>query len=451
MVNTKSLVPDGLEQALVTDLYQLTMAAAYHRHAMSGRASFELFVRRLPARRGFLVAAGLEQAVHYLEHLRFAPRDLDYLRSLPGLRSQPAAFFDALASLKFTGDLEAVPEGTAVFPNEPILRVTAPLIEAQIVETFLLAAVNFQTLIATKAARVAGAAQGRPCYDFGLRRAHGPGAGHLAARASFIGGCAGTSNVWAARELGIPCVGTMAHAWVMAHAEEAEAFRRFAAVFPDGTTLLIDTYDTLAGARLAAAIPGVAAVRLDSGDLLALSKEVRRILDAAGARPVKIVASGDLNEYKIASLLAAGAPIDAFGVGTELVTSADAPALGGVYKLVAQEVGGQWVDRAKDSPDKATYPGRKQVYRRFDGGSYRGDTIGSAEESLPGEALLAPVMRGGRRLCDPPDLRAVQERARQDVSRLPSGVRSTGEPVKYPVAFSETLDARRRALKAGRA
>jgi nicotinate phosphoribosyltransferase len=448
MTDTNSLLPAPDRLALVTDLYQLTMAAAYHRHAMTGGASFELFARRLPARRGFLVAAGLAQAVDYLEHLRFDERDVAYLGTVPGLDAQPADFFDALARLRFTGDLDAVPEGTAVFPNEPVLRVTAPLVEAQIIETFLLATINFQTLIATKAARVSDAAKGRDVIDFGLRRAHGPAAGIAATRASFIGGCGSTSNVWAARELGIPAVGTMAHAWVMAHDREEDAFRRFAALFPGGTTLLIDTYDTIEGAKLAARIPGVRAVRLDSGDMLALSKEVRRILDAAGARDCKIVASGDLNEYKIASLLAGQAPIDAFGVGTELVTSADAPALGGVYKLVSQDVAGQWVDRAKDSPDKATYPGRKQIFRAFEGGTYRGDIVGGAEERLPGEPLLQPVLRHGRRVADLPSLREIQARARQDVSRLPAGVRHVDQPERYPVTFSEALEARRRALRA---
>lgn len=435
------------ELGAVTDLYQLTMSAAYFENGLNETAVFELFVRRLPAERGYLVAAGLEQALHYLAHFRFAPGDVDYLREHPAFRRVSAGFFEHLSKLRFTGDVDAIPEGTPVFENEPILRVTAPMIEAQIVESFLLSMVNFQTLIATKAARVVHAAKGRGVFDFGLRRTHGPGAAMLATRASMIGGCTGTSNVRAARELGVPAVGTMAHAWVMAHADEAKAFEEFARLFPN-PILLIDTYDTLEGARKAMRIPGVSGVRLDSGDLAALSREVRRILDQAGRADCKIVASGDLNEYKIADLLAAGAPVDLLGVGTEMVTSRDAPALGGVYKLVEQTVGGQRVGRMKKSAEKATYPGSKQVWRRLERGTYRDDVIAAADEKAEGEPLLVPVMREGRLSAELPALETIRRRTLEELGRLPEGVLRLTRPERYPVRFSDRLESERKRLEA---
>lgn len=443
----KSLFLDETSLGAVTDLYQITMAAAYFESGMKERASFELFVRRLPPDRGFLVAAGLEQAVHYLENARFGAEDIAFLRAHPAFANVPARFFDYLRDFRFTGDVLAVREGTPVFENEPILCVTAPIIEAQIVETYLLSVINFQTLIATKAARVVLAAQGRPVIDFGLRRAHGPGAAMLATRASIVGGCVGTSNVQAARMLGATCVGTMAHSWIMAHAEEMDAFRGYSKLFP-GSILLIDTYDTLEGARKAARIPEITGVRLDSGDLLALSKGVRKILDEAGLRNCKIVASGDLNEYKISDLLAGGAPIDSFGVGTEMVVSRDAPALGGVYKLVEQVVDGKRVGRMKKSADKATYPGCKQVIRRLERSSYGGDIIAAADERHDGVALLEPVMHGGRVGAELPALDSIRRRTLEELSKLPSGVLRSAKPDRYPVRHSERLEQERRSLEA---
>lgn len=440
-----SLILDERALGAATDLYQITMAAAYFETGCTGEASFELFVRRLPSERGYLVAAGLEQALHYLENFRFAAQDVDFLRNYPPFRRVPPRFFEFLSDLRFTGEVEAMAEGTLVFDNEPILRVTAPIIEAQIVETYLLSIVNFETLIATKAARIADAARGRAVYDFGFRRAHGPGAAMLATRASIVGGCDGTSNVRAARELRVRCVGTMAHSWIMAHDDESAAFAEFARIFPN-SVLLIDTYDTLEGARRAARIPDVSAVRLDSGDLLALSKEVRKILDGAGRGDCKIVASGDLNEYKIAALLAGGAPVDAFGVGTEMVTSRDAPALGGVYKLVEQVVGGKRVGRMKRSAEKATYPGRKQVYRLSARGSYCGDVIAAIDEPAAGEPLLRPAMRGGKASGALPSLDEIRRRTLEEVAKLPEGVRRPSKPEQYPVRFSERLEKEREAL-----
>jgi nicotinate phosphoribosyltransferase len=431
---------------LATDLYELTMAAAYFENGMADRvATFELFVRHLPPGRGYMVVAGLEQAVDYLRSLSFDPPALSYLRQLLVFRHVSDAFFEALGRLRFTGDLAAMPEGTVAFANEPLLQIRAPIIEAQIVETFLLATVNFQTLIATKAARVLEAAAGRPVIEFGARRAHGFDAAVHAARAAYLAGCAGTSNVLAGKRFGIPVFGTAAHSFTMAFPREEEAFRAFHRLFPEHATLLIDTYDTLQGARNAAALgPGVRGVRLDSGDLLALSREVRAILDEAGLTETQIFASGDLNEERIAGLLAAGAPIDSFGVGTDLSTSRDSPALGGVYKLVAVEIDGRRFPAVKLSEGKATYPEAKQVYRqtRRDAAGrtiFDGDVLALHDEVLPGEPLLAPVLRAGELVEALPDLEAARTRARAQIDALPPSTRRLKNPEPLPVGISPAL------------
>src|SRR5712692_9713257 len=327
------------ELGLTTDLYELTMAAAYFENGLRNRAIFELFIRKLPRHRSYLIVAGLEQALDYLSTLRFTADQIDYLREHPSFKNVSREFFDYLGEFRFTGDVWAMPEGTAAFAMEPLLRVSAPIIEAQVVETFLLSTVNFQTMIASKAARVVTAARGRSVVEFGTRRAHGTEAGLFAARAAYIGGCIGTSNVEAGHLFGIPTFGTLAHSFVMSFKEEDEAFRAFLKVFPETATILVDTYDTIAAMKRLASdfAPSIPAVRLDSGDLCELSKEVRGILDHAGMTNTKIFASGDLNEYKIADLISRGAQIDSFGVGTELATSHDAPSLGGVYKLAGLE------------------------------------------------------------------------------------------------------------------
>jgi nicotinate phosphoribosyltransferase len=351
-------------QGLITDLYQLTMAAAYYDNNVDISGTFELFVRNLPESRSYLIVAGLEHAVQYLLALKFHDEEIEYLRSLDTFKTASAAFWRYLHDFHFTGDVWAVPEGTVIFADEPMLRLRAPIIEAQIVETFLLSAMNFQTMVASKAARVVQSACGKPVVDFGTRRAHGPEAGILAARASYIGGCIGTSNVEAGFSFGIPVFGTAAHSFTMAFDNEEDSFQSYYRVFPESTTLLIDTYDTIKGAKKACTLgSGLKGVRLDSGDILTLSKKVRTILDEAGLREVKIVASGDLNEYKIDNLLQNGAPIDIFGVGTEMVTSKDAPALGGIYKLVECERNGVITYKSKFSDEKVTYPGSKQLLR----------------------------------------------------------------------------------------
>jgi len=434
---------------LATDLYQLTMAAAYHANGRDERASFELFARKLPKGRSYLIVAGLEQALDYLRDLSFSADEIEYLRGLPAFDHVSLEFFDYLRDFRFTGEVWAMPEGTLAFAGEPLLRVTAPLIEAQIVETYLLSTINFQTLIATKAARIVEAAHGRGIVEFGSRRAHGFGAAVYAARAAFIGGCVGTSNVETGRMFDLPVYGTAAHSFTMAFDREIDAFRAYFKVFPEGSTLLLDTYDTIDAARLATEFgPKLRGVRLDSGDLLELSKQVRAILDEAGMRRTKIFASGDLDEFKIAGMIAAGAPIDLFGVGTDLSTSRDAPALGGVYKLVEIEFDGRVAPKMKLSRDKATYPCRKQVWRSTaNDGSFVGDVIARADETdLPGEPLLAPVMRDGEIAAPLPGLPETQEYARRQLAGLPERHKRLIEPQQYPVRYSDRLEQSRVAL-----
>jgi nicotinate phosphoribosyltransferase len=434
-------------RALCTDLYELTMAAAYFERGMTQRAAFELFIRRLPAQRGYLLCAGLEQVVSYLQNLSFSAEQIEYLRALPVFGNISDGFFEYLADLRFTGDLIAVPEGTPVFAEEPLLRVEAPIIEAQIVETFLLSTVNFQTLIASKAARVVEAARldgtERAVVDFGTRRAHGADAAVLAARAAYIGGCVATSNVEAGHRLGIPVSGTEAHSFVMAFDSEQEAFEAYAGCFGEHTILLIDTYDTIEGARRAIrAAPKMRGVRIDSGDTIELSKQVRRMLDEAGREDAMVFASGDLDEYEVARLITGGAAVDGFGVGTKLVTSADAPYLGGVYKLVAVEEDGRWRPRLKLSEGKATYPGPKQVHRFCapTGGLER-DCLAGVDETCPdgAEPLLEPVMRNGKVVARLPPLEDIRAHAAHELARLPERCHRLDAPEPISVEVSAAL------------
>jgi len=381
---------------MLTDLYELTMLESYFARAMNDIAVFDLFVRRLPRVRNYLVACGLEDILHFLETFSFSPEHLSYLKTLNRFSD---AFLDSLAQLHFTGDVYAVPEGTIVFANEPILEIVAPLPEAQIVETFLINQVHLQSLLASKAARVVTAAGGRPVIDYGLRRMHGADAGLKATRAFYIAGVAATSNVLAGEMYGIPVSGTMAHSFVQAHDSEYGAFRDFVETFPE-STLLVDTYDTIGGVQNVIRLAGemgsafrVSAIRLDSGDLVVLARQSRQMLDDAGLSQVKIFASGSLDEYAIEELLQAGAPIDGFGVGTQMGTSADAPSLDAAYKLV--EYAG--APRMKLSAGKSVLPGRKQVFRTFRDGMAAHDVIACFDEGLPDTPLLRPVMQAGRR------------------------------------------------------
>jgi nicotinate phosphoribosyltransferase len=406
---------------LLTDLYQLNMMQAYLDHARTDIAVFELFVRKLPAERGFLMAAGLEQALDYLEQLHFSMEEIEWL-ARSGRFGR--GLLDYLGSFRFTGEVHAMPEGTVFFADEPILRVTAPLPEAQLVETRLINILHFQTLIASKAARMILAAGGKPVVDFGLRRAHGFEAGLMAARASYIAGFAGSATVLAEKRFGIPTFGTMAHSFIQAYDDELQAFDAFARSRPSKLTLLIDTYDTEAAARKVVALAprlrargiSVGAVRLDSGDLIALARSVRRILDAGGCGEIGIFASGGLDEMAVARMLAARAPIDGFGVGTSLTTSSDVPALDCVYKL--QEYGG--VARRKQSVGKVTWPGRRQVWRRY-GADDRiaGDIVSLEGDAQQGEPLMQPVMQHGRRIAPSPSLADCRARAAGNLARLP--------------------------------
>lgn len=436
---------------LATDLYELTMAAGYFQNQINHEASFELFIRAMPPNRGYVVLAGIAQVVEYLTKLRFEDADIDFLRRQPTFAHVDRKFFDFLSDLRFTGSMWAMPEGVPFFPGEPVLTITAPITEAQIVETYLLSVINFQSSIATKAARITQAAAGRAVIEFGARRAHGMDAALYAARAAFVGGCAGTSNVEAGYRFGIPIYGTAAHSWTMAFDDEMEAFRAFLKVFPGSGTLLIDTYDTLAAARALTVLgAAVAGVRLDSGDICALSKQVRRILDDAGMTSTRIVASSELDEYRIAGLVAEGAPIDIFGVGTQLSTSYDAPTLGAVYKLVEHRTSVSNRSVMKLSAAKETLPGRKQVWRLEDSmGRAMGDIITLFEEAGPpnGRPLLRPVILNGRMLEPPPTLSEIQSRAREWMGALPAEVLRLRDPKGYEVARSDGLERLREMVE----
>lgn len=430
-----------LHEGLLTDLYEFAMARSYRVAGMAERAAFELFVRAHPGR-NFLVAAGLEQALDYLQALRFDEADLAFLRTQP---CGTPDFIDWLRGFRFEGDVDALPEGTVFFPNEPVLRVSAPLPQAQLVETRLLNIVHFQTLIASKAVRCVLAARGRAVIDYGLRRAHGAEAGVLAARASWIAGFAGTATVEAGRAFGLPLYGTMAHAFVQAHGDETAAFLAFARANPGNAILLIDTYDTIAAAHKVVAVArtlaaegiAVRAVRIDSGDLAALSRAVRGVLDAAGLHATRIIASGGLDEFAIDALLSAGAPIDAFGVGSALACASDHPVLDCAYKL--QSYAGS--ARRKRSAGKATWPGIKQVFRRTVDGRYAGDTVALADEASAGRPLLVPALRAGRRVAPPEPLDVIRARLRSELTALPAALTELAIAPPYPVEISPAIRA----------
>ena len=443
---------DDANAALFVDLYELTMSASYAAHDLDQPATFDLFARHLPPGRGYLVSCGLDSALDYLEGLHFDGAAVEYLRSLELFDE---AFLSLLSTLRFTGEVRAVPEGELVFPNEPILQVTAPLIEGQLVETFLLNCIGYQTMIATKAARVATACGDRTFVDFSPRRDHGTDAAMKTARASYVGGAATTSLVLAGREYGLEVSGTMAHSYVMRFDNEAEAFLTYARDFPGRAIFLIDTYDTEQGARTVVEVAAKLepellprAVRLDSGDIDRLSRSVRAILDDGGLKDVRIFASGDLDEYRIADLTAAGAPIEAFGVGTQLGTSGDAPFVSVVYKLVEDASG----PKVKLSTDKVTLPGRKQVFRvTDDDGELQSDVLALEDESIAeGRPVLRPVMRSGRRIEPPEALDVVRDRCRASVAALPERLRALApDPPPYAVRASPELDALVRRLHKG--
>jgi nicotinate phosphoribosyltransferase len=427
--------------ALLTDLYQLTMLQGYFSHGMEEVAVFELFVRTLPASRGFLLAAGLEQALDYLEQMQVTSDELEWLAQDARFSRD---FLGYLGQLRFTGDVYAVPEGTVFFPPEPILRVVAPLPQAQLVESRLLNLLHFQTMIASKAARAVLAAQGRGVVDFGFRRAHGAEAGVLAARAAYLAGLAGSATVAAGCSFGIPIYGTMAHSFIQAHDDELEAFEHFAHAQPDNVILLIDTYDTEQAASKVVSLASrlrhdgitVKGVRIDSGDLARHARQVRHILDSAGLHHVRILASGNLDELSIQTLVANGVPIDDFAIGTRLVTSPDAPSLDCVYKL--QEYAGR--ARRKRSEGKATWPGRKQVYRRYGAdGRMEADLLTLVDDRQEGEALLQPCLVAGKRIAPSPPLSALRQQAADQLARLPKHLQQLKLDPPYPVTIAPAL------------
>ena len=426
---------------LLTDLYQLTMLQAYFREGMEETAVFEFFIRDLPEGRGFFVTAGLEQALQYLEGLRFTEDELQWVRDYPLFDHD---FVDYLAQLRFTGDVHAMREGTVCFPNEPLLRITAPLPQAQLVESRLINILHFQTLIASKAARCVLAAPDKLLVDFGFRRAHGAEAGLMAARAAYLAGFSGTATVLANRLLGIPVFGTMAHSFIEAHDVETDAFEQFARAQPENVTLLIDTYDTETAARkLTRIAPRLAqqgihirAVRLDSGDLGQHARAVREILDRGGLRGVHIFSSGNLDEHKVKQLLDSKAPIDGFGIGTHLDTSSDAPYLDCAYKLMEYDD----IPRRKKSEGKASWPGRKQVYRHYGGDSrMERDLVALETEAQGGEQLLWKIMSEGRRLAPAEPLSEARLHARNQLALLPDGLRRLHPTLAYEVEVSQAI------------
>jgi len=433
----------SLTSPLTTDLYELNMVQAYLDRGEDKEAVFEFFVRRLPPRRGFLLAAGLEDVLTYLETLRFSSSEIDWLKSTGRFRGN---LIDYLAGFRFSGDVHAIAEGTICFPNEPLIRITAPLTMAQIVETRLINILHFQTMIASKAARMVLAAPGKLLSDFGLRTAHGAEAGLFSARASYIAGFASAANVLAGERYGIPVVGTMAHSFVQVHDDEMTAFENFARARPDGVVLLIDTYDTEAGARKVVQLApklkadGIAirGVRIDSGDLASMARKVRDILDAGGLKDVIILVSGGINEDVLQTMMAARTPIDGFGIGVNLDASIDAPSLDCAYKL--QDYAGK--PRRKLSEGKATWPGRKQVWRSYGADRrMRGDILSLENDSQAGETLIAPVMRGGKRLAPAPTLAQIREHATRELGKLPEPLRKLEGGMEYPVEISKALRA----------
>jgi nicotinate phosphoribosyltransferase len=430
--------------SLLTDFYELTMCASYFEEGKNEPATFDLFIRKLPPNRSYFVFAGLEQVLLFLNNIKFGEQELEYLRKCKMKKD----FLNYLRTFKFTGEVWSVPEGTIVFPNEPLIRVTAPIIEAQLIETFILNTVNLQTTIATKASRVVCAAQGRPIVEFGLRRTQGTDAGMKAARCSYLAGCNGTSNVLAGMKYGIPIFGTMAHSYIMFFDKEIDSFRAFARTFPEDSTLLIDTYDDLKGAENAAKVAKemetqgfkLSSVRLDSGDLASLSKKVRKLLDSRGLDYIKIFASGDLDEYAVEDLLRKGAEIDAFGVGTRMSTSFDRPYVDVVYKLSGKVECGDFVPTMKLSKGKITLPGRKQIFRQRDGaGKYSKDIVALEGERIEGQKLLLKIIENRKLVYDIPSLEETRRFMLRDLSELPEKYRNLKEAPTYPVELSPKL------------
>ncbi len=433
------MISSPMVPALFVDLYELTMAQAYFFEGLKGEAVFSVFVRRLPSTRNFLVACGIEDVLNFLEEVHFSARDIEYLASLGLFREE---FLHWLSDFRFSGSVYALPEGTVFFENEPILEIVAPVIEAQLLETYVLNQIQFQTIIATKGARISLSSEDRRVVDFGCRRAHGLDAGLKAARAFYVGGVQATSNVLAGQRYGIPVTGTMAHSYVQVHGDELEAFKRFSSLYPE-TILLIDTYSIEQGINHVIELAGllgenfrIQGIRIDSSDLIEVSRRVRRLLDEAGLYQVKIFVSGGLDEYSIAEIIRQNVPIDGFGVGTKSIVSSDCPYLDIVYKLVQYNGEG----KLKTSAEKTTIPFQKQVFRYVEDGYYKEDIIAIHSEILPGNPLIKEMMRDGKRLSPPEELAVVQKRCREELKKLPPSLLSLSKvETPYSVVLSDML------------
>jgi nicotinate phosphoribosyltransferase len=434
------------DNVLLTDLYELTMCASYFDNKIDTLATFDLFIRHFPRNRSYFIACGLKDILTYLENLKFSEEQIRFLKSKGIFKND---FLNYLRRLRFTGDVWAIPEGTVFFPNEPVLRITAPIIEAQLVETYLLNSINLQTTIATKASRVVLAAKDKPVVDFSLRRTQGEDAGMKVARASYIAGCIGTSNVLAGMEYNIPVYGTMAHSFVMAFHKEEESFLAYTKTFPNNSILLVDTYNTMKGVKKAIHVAKelekrgyrLKAVRLDSGNLVLLSRNVRKVLDESGLKYVKIFASGNLDEYKIENLLKKGALIDAFGVGTAMGVSKDAPYCDVIYKLSGLGDKKKILPTMKLSKGKVTYPGKKQIYRIIDKkGKYVKDILGLEGEKIKGKRLLIKVMQKGKIIYNIPEIESIRKRTLENLSRLPEKYKCLRNAERFNVEISPQLE-----------
>lgn len=430
-------------KGIATDLYELTMTAGYFKLGMNFPVVFELSIRHLPPNRGYLIAYGIEDAIDYIISLKFTEEEINYIKKLEVFQKIGEDFFDFLRSFSFKGDVWAVKDGTIIFANEPIIQVEASLLEAQMLETYLLSIINFQTNIATKASRIVYAAKNRGVIEFGFRRAHGIEAAVEAAKAAYIAGCIGTSNMLAGYKYNIPVYGTTAHSWTMVSPSELQAFRNYHLVFPDNTILLIDTYDVIEGAKKAIQIgKDVKGVRIDSGNLIELSKKVRKMLNQANMNHTKIILSGDLNEYIIDEIVRKKTPVDLFGVGTELVTSKDAPALSGIYKVVQENSQGFPRPLMKLSKDKVTLPGKKQIYRVEENGFYKYDILALFEENISkGIPLLRKVIQNGKRVYEKESLSSVREYIQSQLDKLPNKYRKIIKPSQFPIKISKVLKA----------
>ncbi len=436
---------------MITDLYQLTMMAVYNKYKIDTHATFEMFFRRLPKNRSYLIFAGLEDIIEYINNLKFTKEDIDYIRNHPAFTKVDESFFEYLKNFEFQCDVRAFEEGELIFPNEPVVQVTGPLIQAQLIETYILSMLNFQTMIATKSSRIKYVSGKRLVLEFGARRAHSPYAAILGARASYIGGADGTSNVKAGMLYGINASGTIAHSYIMSFDTEQEAFEKYLDVFPENSILLVDTYDTIKAVKditkykkLNKKIYGI---RIDSGDLLSLTKETRKILDDAGMRSTKIIISSDLNEYLIKELLDKEAPVDGFGVGTELITSKDAPAMSGVYKLVDIIEGDTHTPKSKFSAEKQTYPGKKEVFRLEKNGKFEKDVVAYHTEKYEGKKLLKSIYEKGKLVYKSPSIESIRNKAKNSLVKLKEDIINIDIQNKYKVEISDKLKEMQEKIK----